>query len=199
MRILIACEMSSVVRDAFIKQWNYECYSVDLLPSESNFGPHFQDDVLNVINNHGPWDMMIAFPPCTDLAVSGARYFEQKRLDGRQQKSIDFFMKLANAPIDKICIENPVGIMSSVWRKPDQIIQPFQFGHPEYKKTCLWLKNLPLLRPTNILELPPCGYWNNQTPSGQNKLAPSENRAKIRSMTYPNIGEAMSSQWGCIL
>lgn len=168
--------------------------------------------------------MMIAFPPCTHLAVSGARYFKQKQADGRQQAAIDFFMTLANAPIERIAIENPVGIMSTKWRKPDQIIQPYEYGHLESKKTCLWLKNLPLLKPTKIMEpvwwknpdgtdyrdsrgkrYSPTHYlmdrnqiarWANQTPSGQNKLGPSADRAKIRSRTYPGIAKAMAEQWG---
>ena len=139
---------------------------------------------------------MIAFPPCTHLAVSGAHRFAEKRADGRQQEGIDFFMALANAPIPKIAIENPVGIMSTKWRKPDQIIQPFQFGDPESKKTCIWLKGLPKLVPTDILPLPECGYWRNQTPSGQNKLGPSPERAKNRARTYQGIADAMATQWG---
>jgi len=130
--------------------------------------------------------MMLAFPPCTDLAVSGARHFERKRLDGSQQRSIDFFMNLANAPIPKIAIENPIGIMSSLYRKPDQIIQPWQFGHGETKATCLWLKNLPKLISTNIVEGREQRIW---------KLPPSKDRAKIRSKTYPGIAEAMAEQW----
>jgi site-specific DNA-cytosine methylase len=138
--------------------------------------------------------MAIFHPPCTHLAVSGARYFAEKRADGRQQEAIDFFMMLANARIPRICIENPVGIMSTIWRKPDQIIQPWQFGHPESKKTCLWLKGLPKLVPTNIL--PMRKQWENQTPSGQNKLGPSADRWKLRSRTYRGIAEAMAASWG---
>ena len=192
MRVLVACEYSGIVRDAFIRRGHY-ALSCDLLPTESP-GPHYQGDVADIINEG--WDLMIAHPPCTHLAVSGARYFEQKRQDGRQQAAIHFFMFLATAAIPRIAVENPVGIMSSVWRKPDQIIQPWQFGHPESKKTCLWLKGLPPLSPTNVLPLPNSGRWENQTPSGQNKLGPSPDRAKIRSKTYPGIAEAMAEQWG---
>jgi hypothetical protein len=148
-------------------------------------------DVLRLLR--WPWDLMIAHPPCTHLAVSGARYFAQKRADGRQQQGIDFFMALINAPIERIAVENPVGIMSSYYRKPDQIIQPWQFGHPESKATCLWLKGLPPLKPANILE--DMGRWDNQTPSGQNKLGPSEDRWKLRSITYHGIAQAMAEQW----
>lgn len=192
MRILLACEVYGAVRDALIRR-GHDAVSCDLLPSKSS-GPHIQGDVLPHLGDG--WDMMIAFPPCTHLAVSGARYFAAKRADGRQQAAIDFFMALANAPIPRIAIENPVGIMSSIWRKPDQIIQPWQFGHPESKATCLWLKALPKLLPTNALSAPASGRWANQTPSGQNKLGPSPDRAMIRSRTYQGIAEAMASQWG---
>jgi len=154
----------------------------------------------------GTWDLIIAHPPCTDLAVSGARHFAQKQKDGRQQKSIVFFMQLALAHCDHVAVENPVSIMSSAWRKPDQIIQPYMFGHPESKKTCLWLKGLPLLKATDLLELPVCGYWSNQTKDGQNKLivdgkwiAWNDPRtAKERSKTYSGIAKAMAEQWGGI-
>lgn len=132
------------------------------------------------------WDMILAFPPCTHLAVSGARYFEQKRKDGRQQAAIDFFMQFANADCSKIAIENPVGIMSTVWKKPDQIIQPWQFGHGETKKTCLWLKGLPPLIPTEIVEGREQRIW---------KMPPSEDRAKNRAKTFPGIARAMAEQW----
>lgn len=132
------------------------------------------------------WDMILAFPPCTHLAVSGARYFEKKRKDGRQQAAIDFFMRFANADCPKIAIENPVGIMSTVWKKPDQIIQPWQFGHGETKKTCLWLKGLPPLIPTEIVEGREQRIW---------KMPPSEDRAKNRAKTFPGIARAMAEQW----
>lgn len=191
MRILLACEWSGRVRDAFIAK-GHNAISCDLLPSERT-GPHIQDDVLKHLDEG--WDMMIAFPPCTHLAVSGARYFAQKRADGRQAEAIRFFMSLVNSGIPRIAIENPVGIMSTVCRRPDQIIQPYQFGHPESKKTCLWLKNLPLLKPTSVLIPDSTGRWKNQTRSGQNKLGPSPDRARIRGITYQGIAEAMAEQW----
>ena len=192
MRILIACEYSGTVRDAFLRK-GHDAWSCDLLPTDVP-GPHFQGDVLSVIKNNGPWDMMIAHPPCTHLAVSGARYFKNKI--AQQAQALDFVRILLNSDIEKIALENPVSIISSNIRKPSQIIQPYQFGHPESKKTCLWLKNLPLLVPTNILTLPASGVWNNQTPSGQNNLKPSKDRWKIGSKTYFGIAEAMASQWG---
>jgi site-specific DNA-cytosine methylase len=192
MRVLVACEFSGIVREAFIQR-GHDAWSCDLLPTEIS-GHHYQGNVLDLIN--GGWDLMIAHPPCNHLAVSGARYFEEKRKDGRQQEAINFFMNLAEAPIERIAIENPVGIMSTIWRKPDQIIQPYEYGHPESKKTCLWLKNLIPLQPTEILIVPQGGRWSNQTPSGQNKLGPSIDRAKIRSRTYEGIARAMAEQWG---
>lgn len=194
MRVLVACEFSGVVREAFAAR-GHDAWSCDLLPSELA-GQHIQGDVLEVLNNG--WDLIIAHPPCTDLAVSGARYFAEKRADGRQQKAIYFFMALAEAACPRVAVENPVGVMSTVWRKPDQIIQPWEYGHPEQKKTCLWLRGLSLLVPTNVLPLPECGYWENQTPSGQNKLGPSEDRWKLRSVTYQGIADAMAEQWGGI-
>lgn len=194
MRILVACEESQVVTKAF-RERGHEAYSCDIEPcSGGNPQWHRQQDVSSLLDEE--WDMVIAFPPCTHLASSGARWFAEKRKDGRQQQGIDFFMQFANAACGKIAIENPVGIMSTKWRKPDQIIQPYQFGHPESKRTCLWLKNLPLLKPTNILQKPESGRWENQTPSGQNKLGPSQDRAKIRSRTYEGIAAAMAEQWG---
>lgn len=200
MNILIACEYSGEVRHAFAVNCP-DCYvaSVDLLPTEKKCmllnEDHFEEDVLVTIKEYD-WDMMIAFPPCTDICSSGARYFKEKQADGRQQAAVDFFMKMINAPIPKIAVENPIGIMSSLYRKPDQIIQPWMFGVPESKATCLWLKNLPLLKPTNILPKPGCGYWNNQTPSGQNKLGPSPTRGKERAKTYSEIAKCMAETWG---
>jgi site-specific DNA-cytosine methylase len=196
MRVLIACEFSGIVRDAFENRV-HDAWSCDLLPTESEqtrqAGKHIQGDVLEILNDG--WDLMIAHPPCTHLASSGARWFKEKIASGEQQMAIDFFMFLANAPIEKIATENPIGIMSTKFRKPDQIIQPWQFGHRESKATCLWLKGLPLLKPTNILAKTG-KYWNNQTPSGQNKLGPSPTRAKDRSRTYQGIASAMAEQWG---
>jgi hypothetical protein len=195
MRVLVACEFSGRVRDAFIHA-GHDAWSCDLLPGEGvHKHRHLHEDVLPVLLDSS-WDLMIAHPPCDHIAVSGARWFKQKRADGRQQKAIRFFMALATAPIPRICVENPVCIMSSEWRKPDQIIQPWEYGHPEAKKTCLWLKNLSLLAPTNVLELPESGRWSNQTPSGQNKLGPSDDRWKLRSTTYTGIAAAMADQWG---
>ncbi len=205
MRVLVACEFSGIVRDAFIRM-GHDAISCDILPTESP-GPHYQCDVLDVLNDG--WDMMIAFPPCTHLCSSGARWFAQKRADGRQQEGIDFFMMLAQAPVPMIAIENPVGIMSSRWRKPDQIIQPWQFGHPESKATCLWLKGLPALMPTKICEPAWC---DNLTSKGKRtakahnrpqvrweqriwKMPQTKNRSKLRSITYTGIANAMASQW----
>jgi len=183
MRILIACEYSGRVRDAFIKA-GHEAMSCDLLPTDAP-GPHYQGDVRDVLDY--PWDLMIAHPPCTHLSVSGARHFEAKRRDGRQQSAVSFFMMLAKADIPMIAIENPVCIMSSMWRKPDQVIQPWMFGHGETKATCLWLKNLPLLHPTEIVE----GRQNRI-----HRMPPSDDRWKLRSETYRGIADAMAKQWG---
>jgi hypothetical protein len=158
--------------------------SCDLLPTEAP-GPHYQGDVRDVLDY--PWDLMIAHPPCTDLSVSGARHFETKRLDGRQQTSASFFMMLAKSDIPRIAIENPVCVMSRLWRKPDQIIQPWQFGHGETKATCLWLKGLSKLTPTNIVE---------GREQRMHRLPPSPDRWKIRSTTYQGIANAMADQWG---
>ena len=190
MRILVACEYSGIVRDAFIRQ-GHDAWSCDILPTEVP-GPHYICPVENILDKD--WDLMIAHPPCTHLAVSGARYFAQKQV--QQAAALDFVRLLLNAPIPKIALENPVSIISSKIRKPDQIIQPYQFGHPEAKTTCLWLKELPKLIYTNVLQKPSSGRWDNQTPSGQNKLGPSPDRWKERSRTYTGIADAMSVQWG---
>jgi hypothetical protein len=182
MKVLIACEYSGTVRDSFIAM-GHEVMSCDLLPTDKP-GPHYQGDVFDIINDG--WDLMIAHPPCTHLAVSGARHFAEKRADGRQQDGIDFFMALANAVIPKICIENPVCIMSTIWRKPDQIIQPWQYGHGETKSTCFWLKGLPLLQPTNVVE---------GRADRIHKMPPSADRWKLRSQTYQGIADAMAQQW----
>ncbi|MFA5424818.1 MAG: DNA cytosine methyltransferase [Phycisphaerae bacterium] len=196
MKILIACESSGIVRDAFIAK-GHDAWSCDILDSDTPWPcQHIKRDISEVLKWGWEWDMLIAHPPCTDLACSGARYFAEKKADGRQQKSVEFFMAMINAPIKKIAVENPIGIMSSIYRKPDQIIQPWQFGHAESKATCLWLKGLPILLPTKIVLKPEKGYWENQTPSGQNKLGPSPDRWKIRSATYPGIAAAMAEQWG---
>lgn len=183
MRVLIACEYSGAVRDAF-RRGGHDAMSCDLLPTEAP-GPHYQGDVRDVLDY--PWDLMVAHPPCTHLSVSGARHFEAKRMDGRQQAAVAFFMALARAPIPRIAIENPVCIMSSMWRKADQVIQPWQFGHGETKATCLWLKGLPLLRPTTVVE----GRENRV-----HRMPPSPERWKERSRTFAGIAEAMAAQWG---
>ena len=183
MRVLIACEYSGAVRDAFIAL-GHDAMSCDLLPTDVP-GPHYQGDVRDVIGRG--WDLMIAHPPCTHLAVSGARHFAAKRADGRQQEGIDFFMMLADADIPRYAIENPICIMSSIWRKPDQVIQPWQFGHGETKATCLWLKGLPKLTPTNIVE---------GRADRIHKMPPSPDRWKLRSATYAGIAAAMAEQWG---
>jgi site-specific DNA-cytosine methylase len=190
MKVLIACEYSGAVRDAFIAQ-GHDAISCDLLPTDVP-GPHYQGDVRDIIEDG--FDLMVAHPPCTHLAVSGARWFKDKQVE--QVEALDFVRLLLSAPIDKIALENPISIISSRIRKPNQIIQPWQFGHPESKSTCLWLKNLPKLIATDILPLPASGRWSNQTPSGQNKLGPSPDRWKERSKTYQGIAEAMAQQWG---
>lgn len=192
MKVLIACEFSGVVRDAFIAR-GHDAISCDLLPTERP-GPHIQRDIRDV--KLAQFDLMVAHPPCTHLAVSGARYFARKMPE--QAMALDFVRFLLDAPVPRIALENPVSIISSRIRKPDQIIQPWQFGHPESKTTCLWLKGLPKLQPTNVLPLPPSGRWNNQTPSGQNALPPSADRWKLRSTTYQGIADAMAEQWGAI-
>jgi hypothetical protein len=186
MKVLIACEYSGAVRDAFIAK-GHDAMSCDLLPTDAP-GPHYQGDVRDVLDY--PWDLMIAHPPCTDLSVSGAAWFAKKKSTGAQQASASFFMMLAKADIQKIAIENPICIMSTLWRKPNQIIQPWQFGHGETKATSLWLKNLPLLTPTNIVEGREARIHN---------MPPSEDRWKLRSQTYTGIANAMAEQWGGLL
>lgn len=186
MKVLVACEFSGIVRDAFIKK-GHLAVSCDLLPTE-RYGPHHQGDVLDYIKwTSSYWDLMIAHPPCTHLAVSGARWFPEKIKDGRQQEAIDFFMDLVNAPINKICIENPISIMSTKYKLPDQIIHPWMFGHGETKATCLWLKNLPKLTPTDIVK---------ERYPRIHRMAPSPNRSHDRSLTYQGIAQAMAEQWG---
>ncbi len=183
MRVLGACEFSGAVRDAFSAR-GHDAMSCDLLPTERP-GPHYQGDVFDVIDF--PWDLAIFHIPCTHSSVSGARHFEGKRLDGRQARGVSFFMELVRAPIPRIAIENPVCIMSRLYREPDQIIQPWQFGHGETKATCLWLKNLPLLSPTDIVE---------GRDDRIHKLPPSPERWKLRSETYAGVAEAIAEQWG---
>ena len=184
MRVLVACEYSERVRDAFAKR-GHTAVSCDLLPSDSPHGWHVQGDVLAILDKG--WDLLIAHPPCTHLAVSGARHFAAKQASGVQQEALDFVRALLDAPIERIALENPVSIISSRIRKPDQVIQPWQFGHGETKATCLWLKNLPKLQPTNIVE----GRENRV-----HRMPPSADRWKKRSTTYQGIADAMASQWG---
>ena len=192
MRVLVACEFSGTVRDAFIAA-GHDAMSCDLLPTDVP-GPHYHGDVRDVL--HDGWDLMIAHPPCTHLSVSGARHFAAKRASGVQDEALAFVRLLMSAPIPRICIENPVSIISSRIVPATQTIQPWQFGHPESKATCLWLKGLSKLEPTNVLSLPTSGRWKNQTPTGQNKLGPSTDRWKKRSVTYQGIADAMAAQWG---
>jgi site-specific DNA-cytosine methylase len=184
MKILVACEFSGIVREAFRKR-GHDAWSCDLLKSEKR-GPHIQDDVLKILNLG--WDMMIAFPPCTHLASSGARWFKDKVQE--QALALEFVRALMNAPIEMICIENPVGVISTEIRKPDQKIQPWHYGHPVCKTTCLWLKNLPLLKPTKYVPFPKKSIFN---------MAPSPDRGKNRSRTFEGVAEAMASQWGRII
>ena len=184
MKILIACEYSGKVREAF-RNLGHDAWSCDLLPADDNSPHHIQGDVLDILDDG--WDMMVSFPPCQHLAVSGARWFKEKIADGRQQQGIDFFMAMVNAPIPMISIENPIGIMSTRYQKPTQIIQPWQFGHGETKATCLWLKSLAPLQPTDIVEGREQRIW---------KMPPSADRWKKRSETYQGIADAMARQWG---
>lgn len=204
MRVLVACEFSGTVRDAFLKQGHY-AMSCDLEPCDSSTsGDHYQGNVLDILN-HG-WDLMIAHPPCTYLTVTGNKWFKPEykdRFPTRAQDREDakeFFMQLVNAPIDKIAIENPIGIMSTVYRKPDQIIQPWQFGHEASKATCLWLKNLPKLEHTNVVDKGEfvtykSGKRMSKWYADAASLSPKE-REKIRNKTFQGIADAMAQQWG---
>jgi hypothetical protein len=199
--ILIAFECSGIAREAFAKKYpDAKVTSVDLSPPElpcSWNAQHWQTDIKDALfyssgnpangDDDGPWDLIIAFVPCDHLAVSGARWFPEKIADGRQQAAIDLFMMVVNYPVERICIENPIGIMSTLYRKPDQIIQPWQFGHGETKSTCLWLKGLPKLTPTNIVP---------GREQRVHRMAPGPNRARDRARTYPGIAAAMADQWG---
>jgi site-specific DNA-cytosine methylase len=195
MRVLVACEYSGVVRDAFLNAGHY-AMSCDLLPCESTAsGDHYQGDVRDILDHD--WDLMIAHPPCTHLAVSGARWFKDKPQE--QQDALDFVRLLLDAPVSRIALENPVSIISSRIRKPDQIIQPYEHGHEATKTTCLWLKNLPLLQPSNIVGK----GARHITKSGRSlpkwyNLPPSADRWKIRSATFPGIAAAMAAQWGAL-
>jgi len=227
MRVLVACEFSGTVRDAFTALGHY-AVSCDLLPSDKP-GSHYQGDVFDIINDS--FDLMVAHPPCTFLTCSAEWAYKDKQTKNikpgvligakrkeAREKAVDFFMRLANASIEKIAIENPVGVMSTRWRKPDQYIQPYEYGHDASKRTGLWLKNLQPLRPTKLIvprwvccgvplsEEVPCPYclgdktplprWGNQTNSGQNREPPSKDRWKIRSTTWKGWAEAMADTWG---
>jgi len=191
MRVLIACEYSGKVRSAFEKMGHF-AVSCDLLPTEKP-GFHYQCDVFDIINDG--WDLMVAHPPCTDLAVSGAAWFKEKIADGRQQRALDFVQALMDAPIPMIAIENPISVISSKIRKPDQIIQPWMFGHKETKATCLWLKGLPKLVPTTDLKEETMALPRNER-MRLHYLPPSADRWKIRSETFQGIADAMANQWG---
>lgn len=183
MRVLVACEFSGTVRDAF-RARGHDAWSCDLIPADPPSLWHIQGDAIRE-SRERYYDLMIAHPPCTHLSVSGARWWPQKQAE--QAAAIDFVLALADAPIARIAIENPIGKLSSAWRKPDQIIQPWQFGHGETKATCLWLKGLPLLKPTNIVS----GRENRI-----HRMPPSPDRGKLRSIFYRGIAEAMADQWG---
>jgi len=202
LKILVACEFSGVVRDAFLKK-GHDAVSCDLLPSESNHPEdswrHIQGDVLREFKSHH-WDLMVAHPPCTYLAICGNRSFKNNphRWKKRYQAMV-FVYDLMNANIEKICIENPKSVISSYVRKPDQCIQPYEFGHPERKTICLWLKNLPLLKPTKIVEPKDIIYNSKKTKSGKSRYSNLWNGSysgKERSVTFRGIAEAMASQWG---
>jgi hypothetical protein len=222
MRVLVACEYSGVVREAFRAQ-GHDALSCDLLPTEQP-GPHYQGDVRDVLEDG--WDLMVAHPPCTYLSVSGMHWTTRGLRDPQlTEDALDFVRLLMGAPIPRIAVENPVSIISTRIRKPDQIIQPYEYGHDASKKTCLWLKGLPPLQPTLLVEpryACKCGHhfrstlgkygcpnclgssgparqiWGNQTPSGQNKLGPGEDRWKDRSRTYEGVAQAMAHQWGVL-
>ena len=201
MNVLVACEFSGIVRDAF-RARGHDAISCDLLPTERP-GPHFESAVEHIIQfTEADYDMMIAFPPCTHLCSSGAAYWKEKQADGRQKEAIDFFIYLYES-CKKTCCENPAGILSTVWRKPDQYIQPWQFGDPYLKRTGLWLKNLPLLKPTNIVE--PIAHWHGGCRRGGKKKDGTRTACKLptalkyrqdRGRTFQGIADAMAAQWG---
>lgn len=184
MRVLVACEFSGTVRDAF-RARGHDAWSCDVISADPPSRYHIRGDVQQWLNDAGPWDLMVAHPPCTHLAVSGARWWPHKLAE--QAEAIRFVRWLADAPVPRIAIENPIGKLSTAWRKPDQIIQPWQYGHGETKATCLWLKGLPLLQPTNVV----AGRENRI-----HKMPPSPDRGKLRSIFYRGIAAAMAEQWG---
>ncbi len=201
MRVLVACEWSGAVRDAFRKR-GHDAWSCDLSPCTGNSPWHYRQDVTTLLDDG--WDIMIAFPPCTHLATSGARHFAQKRADGRQQAGIDFFMAMTDAPAPRLCVENPVGIMSTVYRKPDQVIQPYYFGDKYQKTTCLWLKGLPRLE-----HYEQNGLWSSKTHVDKGEMtvfksgrrmpkwyAELSGKGAERGRTFQGIADAMAEQWG---
>jgi site-specific DNA-cytosine methylase len=207
MKILVACEESQAVTK-HMRALGHEAYSCDIVPCTGGRPEwHLQQDVFELLTPDRHWDMLIAFPPCTHLAASGARHFKQKIRDGRQQKAAQFFMRLVHAPVHRIAVENPVGVMSTKYRKPDQIVQPYQFGDRAQKSTCLWLKNLPLLQPTNIIKLQRSDFYEFKTRKGTRKrqskwyydalktARSSADRSALRSKTFPGIAKAMAEQW----
>lgn len=198
MKVLIACENSGRTRDAFLSR-GHDAMSCDLLPTDAP-GPHYQGDVRDIL--HDGWDLMIGHPPCTYLSVSGMHWTTRGLRDPQlTEDALELVRLLMDAPIPRIAIENPVSVISSRIRKPDQIINPYQFGHDASKKTCLWLKNLPILQPTQYVEPRMVNgrpRWGNQTDSGQNRLPPSKDRWKIRSETYAGISAAFAEQWGSL-
>lgn len=198
MKILVACEFSGIVRDAFIKK-GHDAISCDIIDTDSP-GPHHKGDVLEYLK-HNSFDLMLAFPPCTYLTAAGERWMKDPRYPNRAQdrrEAAEFFMALMNADIEKICVENPIGHMTTCYRKPDQIVNPFQYGDPARKRTCLWLKNLPTLQPTDIVEIE---YVTNlkgkKVPKWEYETSPQKKgREKARSKTFPGIANAMAEQWG---
>jgi hypothetical protein len=195
MKILIACEYSGTVRDAF-RALGHDAMSCDLLPTERE-GPHYQGSVLDILGDG--WDLMVAHPPCTHLAVSGAAHFAKKRASGVQDEALDFVRLLLNAPIPKIALENPISIISSRIRKPDQIVHPWQFGHETTKATCLWLKGLPLLVPTQIVSKGERQFYASGKSSPIWHAKSGGGSGKARSMTFQGMADAMAAQWGTIL
>lgn len=195
-RVLVACEYSGRVRDAFAAL-GWDAWSCDLLPTDSP-GKHHTGDVRELLTQQ--WDILIAFPPCTYLCSSGMHWTVRGKRDPKlTEDALEFVKLLLGANVPHIALENPVGAISTRIRKPDCVIHPWQFGTPESKTTCLWLKNLPPLKPTAICQKPASGRWENQTPSGQNKLGPSKDRWKERSKTYPGIASAMAAQWSAFV
>ena len=200
MKILVACEESQIVTAAF-RNKGHEAYSCDIIETSGEHKEwHLKQDVIPLLSES--WDMIIAFPPCTHLAASGARWFKQKQADGRQQQGIDFFMAIANADCDKIVIENPVGIMSTKFRKPNQIVHPYMFGDAVKKQTCLWLKGVPKLEPTDIVDVGANKVFSSGKQMSEwyykTSCLPHKERAKARSKTFPGIANAMAEQWGCL-